>query len=295
MVFPNDGDWPLALSLLPFLAQGRALYIVLVYHTSSPEVSGSLLLLFGVGTVILLVAFAIDERESILPHLAKLTSRLRGSSTTAAGSIPPAVVVEEGGEDLEKERAGSEHSPVLMRSDLVIPAMQLDEHGVLLHSANTAAAGGAISSELQRELDEDLHREKRKSEIYVRNKLKAAHAALSQNSPTIVVTDVDLEQEGTVLSELEQERLAIVLDKMKFRFPTGGALFDIHSLCGPTAATTAVETDPSVTWAVDGMSLALSLGECFGLLGPNGAGKREFMYALPEVLMFYVLMLDVIT
>jgi hypothetical protein len=39
LIYRADGSWPTALSLIPFLAQGRALYIVLVYKTESDEVS----------------------------------------------------------------------------------------------------------------------------------------------------------------------------------------------------------------------------------------------------------------
>lgn len=55
MVYTDDGDWPWYLSIVPFFAQGRALYIVLVYHTTSSEVdiAFSFLALFGAVSLVL--------------------------------------------------------------------------------------------------------------------------------------------------------------------------------------------------------------------------------------------------
>ena len=38
--------------------------------------------------------------------------------------------------------------------------------------------------------------------------------------------------------------------------------------------------DPTYLWAVNGVSLGLSSGGCFGLLGPNGAGKTSLLGVL---------------
>ena len=44
-----------------------------------------------------------------------------------------------------------------------------------------------------------------------------------------------------------------------------------------------VKTYPSVT-AVDGLSLAVPEGICFGLLGPNGAGKTTTIEIMEGIL-----------
>lgn len=42
-------------------------------------------------------------------------------------------------------------------------------------------------------------------------------------------------------------------------------------------------------FAVRGLSLAISKGECFGMLGPNGAGKTSFINMVSVTVLTYVI------
>mmetsp|Transcript_21930 Transcript_21930/g.49624 ORF Transcript_21930/g.49624 Transcript_21930/m.49624 type:complete len:323 (-) Transcript_21930:877-1845(-) len=83
LLYPDDGDWPPALNLVPFLAQGRSLYIVLVYHKSSKEVTDALLILFAFGSAAVLCSLLWAESDAFVPCLAKLLGK---SPESAAGS-----------------------------------------------------------------------------------------------------------------------------------------------------------------------------------------------------------------
>lgn len=245
LVYPHDGDWPLALSLLPFLAQGRALYIVLVYHTSSPEVSGSLLLLFAVGSVTLIIAFLIDEYGSIAPGLAKVL----GKSPTPSAGTPEADADGESNIELQSGKGEIARSPDAVQEFPMTPL--------------PPSEGLLAQADIRRELDDDLRRERVRARLYVQTKT----AATTQGPHAALPAAASDAETGEALSAEQMDRLAIVLHGMKFRFPVGGTLKDLTS-------TSVTRAEP--VWAVNGMSLALSLGECFGLLGPNGAGRVCF-------------------
>lgn len=252
----------MALSILPFLAQGRALYIVLVYHQSSPEVSGSLLLLFGVGSIILIAAFLLDEQASIAPALAKLL-----------GSKDP---VDDGAPELRDAR---EVAPlVTIVGEPTDSAIDMTSPKSIKNPVNGIAAPGKIRAEL----DEDLHRERRRAEQYVRNKEVSLHG--HHSGP------IDVEVADALTAD-EQARLAIVLKEMKFKFPPRSGMPTVADLCGSTSDVAGRDAGP--VFAVNGLSLALSLGECFGLLGPNGAGATtvQFLRLFPLVYAIVILTL----
>lgn len=240
----------MALSILPFLAQGRALYIVLVYHASTAEVTGSLLLMFGVGSIVLILAFLIDEHGSIGPAIAKFTGQ-----TTTPVEVDDEDVFPAHGDGTPKEVASAGQ----IVNESRISSVELAQGG--FGTINPVSV--VPQAEIRRELDEDLRREKVRAALYVRCKTAADRAALLGHPGT-----GDVEAEESLPAE-EQARLAIVLHKMKFQFPVGGSLKQLSNMFTQKRERDAA----SAVWAVNGLSLALSLGECFGLLGPNGAGK----------------------
>lgn len=65
-LYPDDGDWPWALSLIPFLAQGRALYVILVYHQSSDEVIIAYVLMILFGTVSLAIVYILEAEIPVI-------------------------------------------------------------------------------------------------------------------------------------------------------------------------------------------------------------------------------------
>lgn len=78
--YPNDGEWPWPLSIVPFLAQGRALYIILVYHQPSDEVDSALALLFISCGVFLIIAYIIEANIDIVAKIKKRWKKLRGGN-----------------------------------------------------------------------------------------------------------------------------------------------------------------------------------------------------------------------
>jgi hypothetical protein len=71
LIFPNDGDWKWPLSLFPFFAQGRAIYIILVYHRTSSEVDISLALLFLFGLFCLVATYILEEDVPVINLIMK--------------------------------------------------------------------------------------------------------------------------------------------------------------------------------------------------------------------------------
>lgn len=78
LLYPNDGDWPIALSLIPFFAQSRSVYLVLVNHGPSYEVDVSLAFLFMVGTLSLMFTL-ITETELDIPFWTRQLKAIRNA------------------------------------------------------------------------------------------------------------------------------------------------------------------------------------------------------------------------
>ena len=275
-MYPNEGDWPIALSILPFLAQGRALYIVLVHHKATPDVNHSLLLLFAFGTITLLIAFAIDERGSIFPYIMKQIRQysVARHTTTSVGTSKRddannAVNLSEavGGKDIESAQT-------------LIPQVDPDR-------ASLAPGAVVVTHQLRLDLDMDLNAEREKAVEYVEHKESAVAVSEGRTvHPRSMAYRGEVKSAGgaasagePLLSRDEYSRLAIVLQGMHFEFPPNDTVHAFAHMVqqrltrSSAAAVAARKADAEVVWAVNDISLALSLGECFGLLGPNGAGK----------------------
>jgi hypothetical protein len=68
IVYPDDGDWPWYMSIYPFFAQGRALYILLVYQDISSDVIEIFitLFLFGLFCLVTVYLMEIEQRFTII-------------------------------------------------------------------------------------------------------------------------------------------------------------------------------------------------------------------------------------
>lgn len=84
LVYPKDGDWPWALSLFPFFAQSRALYLLLINHEPSAEVFISLGLLLIFGGVCLVVTYLLEVESPVYSYVKNfgvtIYKQLSGSS-----------------------------------------------------------------------------------------------------------------------------------------------------------------------------------------------------------------------
>jgi hypothetical protein len=79
-LYPDDGDWPWGLSLIPFLAQGRALYIILVYHQSSDEVVTAYVFLILFGAISLSVVYILEAEIPVIITITTAVKRLMESA-----------------------------------------------------------------------------------------------------------------------------------------------------------------------------------------------------------------------
>lgn len=204
--YPDDGDWEWPLSLIPFLAQSRALYILLVYQIASKEVVVAMWLLFLFGLVCLCMVFLFENEAEIRPkvhawseHVVKYFRR----SPDHRRHVNP---VDSGHEESGDMEMGT--VPNLGYSKVTQQRLD-EEEGV-------------------RRVDEDVRLESHRADTYFQ----------SQTVPRIT-------QQSAA-----QAAYAIVVSHLGVRFPppVGGPLAEGFM-------------------AVKDVSLALSLGECFGLLG----------------------------
>ena len=110
LVYPSDGEWKWPLSLYPFLGQGRALYIILVYHRGTAEVDVSIALMVVFGAVALVVSFVLEmenelrlEAKNWLAAVMGAKPRTHSSSAHAPLTVIPTDV------QSEAESATTEH------------------------------------------------------------------------------------------------------------------------------------------------------------------------------------------
>lgn len=63
LVYPNDGDWPWYMSIYPFFAQGRALYILLVFQVVSSDVIEIFVTFFLFGLFCLFTTYLMEMEQ----------------------------------------------------------------------------------------------------------------------------------------------------------------------------------------------------------------------------------------
>lgn len=211
IVYPNDGEWPNAMSILPFFAQGRALYIILVYHRTSSEVDAALGLLFAFGVFCFGCCCALEKQHELLNLWDSIFFNYENA---------PKVLVSGAALD-----GGSEYED---QNQSLTGSRQLSD----IESANTTS--NRLVDLVDQLHDEDLAMEKNKAMAY----------APSTNA-----------------------NYAIFTQELTHYFPPKKSMNFFSMFSGESTASS------SGHYAVKGVSMALSLGECFGLLGPNGAGN----------------------
>ena len=226
-LYPNDGTWPWVLSIYPFFAQGRALYIILVYHQTSSEVDTAFSLMFLVGLLCLIAAYVYEIDYPVISKL-KLYSEKYVNPYFSCGKETVSDEEKRARKPLIPERNNFRENEI----DLVPTSVSRDkdiEGGgsstLTPHSAPNPGDSLAVNSSTSMTdtvMDEDAAREKNSALAY---------------SPT---------------SQNEMDKaLAIVIKMMTKRYdaPVGGAVSQRDII------------------AVRELSLALAYGECFGLLG----------------------------
>lgn len=254
-LYTEEGSWPIELSIIPWLAQSRALYIILVYHRSSDEVDASLGLLFTFGFVCIGAAIIIAERDALKEALAEKAS----IDIYGRGDEDDMAAIKQGP---EKSNAEAED--------------------------DTEAGERGSVAKVRRQLD--VAAEKERARNYIAGLLTSALSG-ADSSPTHPLNPTAAggsEEEGEGQAD---ERLVTVIYNMRHKYvenSLSGLLGQL--LTGSSArrnATSASSSTPHAEgeadaekWAVRGLSLALSLGECFGLLGTNGAGKSTTISTL---------------
>jgi hypothetical protein len=114
-VYPNEGDWPNGLSLIPWFAQTRAMYLLLSFHQRSTELDTALGLLFLVGFVCATVTVAVDQDfELVMRYYYQAMGTQKGVSTqdyTAWNSLLEQSLNPNSVENAEAERSLIQNEP----------------------------------------------------------------------------------------------------------------------------------------------------------------------------------------
>ena len=107
MLYRNEGEWPWELSIVPFFAQGRALYLILAFHKGSEEVDVALSWLFLFGFVCLVTTYVVEAEVPVAELLvACWTKYVKGETEGVdAGHIGGCVAASEPNEEAEIELA----------------------------------------------------------------------------------------------------------------------------------------------------------------------------------------------
>jgi hypothetical protein len=236
LVYPDEGSWPWGLSIVPFFAQGRALYIVLVYHQTTPEVDTALALLFLFGLVCFALAYAYELDYPLLSRIwefihLRVIPWLRGPPSPSSPSSSSA------------PRDKSVLEPLL--------------------EPESSSAAAAREEDLPLDVENRRHSD-RSAPLQDIAGLGGAPAASGFGMGFGMgygMRDADvLQEKQTALAyrptaSEEEEVFAIVIQN----------LAKVYNSQLVAAGKEVV--------AVRELSLALRYGECFGLLGPNGAGR----------------------
>jgi len=187
LLYPRDGSWPVALSLIPFFAQGRALYILLAYQRFSAEVMDSLLLMFAVGTVFLIFALVMAEKDEVLQFCVRMLHDSEKAPTLIDQEALP-----EGGELGHEAAAAAAAASVYEDSslnglDLTAPtssslhkmtgAATNDVEEPLLGAADNPTTT-TMTTTINAEVGRDLRKERERAANYVRSQ-DEARATLS--------------------------------------------------------------------------------------------------------------------
>ena len=107
LVYPADGDWKWPLSCYPYLAQGRALYILLVYHRGTPEVDTAIVLMMVFGAASLACTYALEMENEVHLEIRKLFYK-RGANASQPRDNKHVVIPDGQQDDVENGRLGRE-------------------------------------------------------------------------------------------------------------------------------------------------------------------------------------------
>ena len=122
IVYPEADQWPIALSLIPFFAQSRALYEVIYYEKATENVDLSLLFMFIIGTGCLLTSYALDVELTWHQFRWQVLSCL---SRSCCGNTCNITTILE--EDIENLVAGAENQVQVQTGDTVAAAATFAE------------------------------------------------------------------------------------------------------------------------------------------------------------------------
>jgi hypothetical protein len=238
-LYPDDGDWPWALSLIPFLAQGRALYVILVYHHSSNEVIIAYVLMILFGLVSLVVVYILEAEIPVIVMITLAIKRFLETPEEKAFRCN-SMNLEAGdqGADLNVLRNESDPNPV---------------------SGGGGGSGGGGERKVYKTfegspMDEDVIQEKV-------NALQYLHIPFPAQGPAAHA------QQGPAGEESLQQKLAIVIQSLRHIFPNGTVAVkelslalsygECFGLLGPNG------TGKSTTISILSGTLRASLGKIF--------------------------------
>jgi ABC-type multidrug transport system ATPase subunit len=293
--YKDEGTWPRIYNAVPFFAQTRAVFLLLVYNQVTDEVASAWAALFAVGLVCVLAAFAIDEDPLKLLHrlhgaLHAALVRLRFEDWGSGGGRG-------GGRGRVRGRAGTGSSVSVRDVERDVVYMDVSLRGKQSrdrdrrassrgHSSSSASDADGIElgsvggGKGWRSLPDSAHTTASEHSAH-----SGASASLVRYEPT--APDVVAERDAALAYSSSSSPQgwdpsshlgspAPPLPAAGTRTGTGGpggggyaiVMQSVRHTYTPLGASAALSTP-----AIRQLSLALPYGEVFGLLGPNGSGK----------------------